>query len=154
MSKKKSTSSKIGRPTKYKPEYCQELIEFFEVAYEQVVEQVASQGKAVDVIRYKLSRFPTIEGFCANILISKDAFHKWIAKYPEFNDAYSIAKQKQKNALIQGGLAGDFNAGFAKFVAINCTDMIDKSEVKNENETTVKGYGLAFNLGKHPDEVD
>lgn len=139
-----------GRSTDYKEEYCQRLIDFFEVEYTDYKEQVASQGKAVEVVRSKLTKFPTFEGFCTEIGITTQTMHNWTKQNPQFFDAYKIAKQKQKTFLLQGGLSGQYNSSFAKFVAINCTDMIDKSEVKTENDHNVKGYGLAFDLSDKP----
>lgn len=153
MTKKAKTSKKLGCPTKYKPEYCEQIIKFFEVEYDYVTEEVASQGRAVSVTRVKLSKFPTLEGFCVDLGITKKTLLNWKDKHTDFLRAYEIAKYKQKVILLQGGLSGDYNSAFAKFVAINCTDMIDKQEVKQEIEGEVKGYGLAFDLTKKPDEL-
>jgi hypothetical protein len=150
MTKKKNP---VGPPTKYKSKYCQELIDYFEVEYELVQEEVASQGKAVTITRAKLSKFPTLEGFCVEIGITKRTLLNWTKEYPELLHAYEIAKYKQKMSLMQGGLSGQYNSSFAKFVAINCTDMVDTQHIKSENETTVKEYGVAFDLSKSPDEI-
>tara|TARA_R110000868_G_C10972634_1_gene770618 strand:+ start:7738 stop:8223 length:486 start_codon:yes stop_codon:yes gene_type:complete len=150
MTKKKNP---VGPPTKYKEIYPEKLLEYFKVEYTPYKEVVASAGKAIEITKNKLTKFPTLEGFCAEIMISTSTLHEWIKIYPKLSDAYKVCKQRQKQFLVQGGLNGEYNSNFAKFVAINCTDMVDKSEVKNENEHTVKEYGLAFNLSKTPEEV-
>ena len=150
----KAAKSSPGRPSEYETHFPQLLIDYFKVEYETYTEEVASQGQAVEIKKKRLKKFPTIEGFCSSLYISKETFHKWLKIHQNLMDAYSVAKQKQKDALIAGGMGGQFNAGFAKFVAINCTDMVDKTEVKTEGDVTVKPYGLAFDLKKKPEEID
>lgn len=127
-----------GRPTKYTDEMPQSLVDFFSVDLDRVVvEEIASQGQAVSVTKVKPNRFPTFERWCANQRISKQTMHTWTQKHPEFMDAYNEAKQLQKDFLLQHGLDGSYNSGFAKFVAINCTDMSDKVEVEQSSEIKV-----------------
>lgn len=145
-----SKTEKRGRPTKYKEKYAEDLVKYFQFKEETYTEEVASQGKAIEVKKTRLD-FPTIEGFCSSIGVSKQCFHEWVPKHELFGDAYRIAKQNQKHILIKGGLNGEFNSGFAKFVAINCTDMVDRTEMKTENEHKHEGYGLAFDLSRKPE---
>ena len=58
-----------GRPTKYKPEYCKDIVDYL------------SQGRAI------------VE-FCAKIGISVQTLHRWREAHPEFSDAYEEAKAK------------------------------------------------------------
>jgi hypothetical protein len=150
MTKKKNP---VGPPTKYKTKYPDELLEYFKVEYTPFKEVVASAGKAIEITKHRLTKFPTIEGFCAEIAVHKSTLHDWIKIYPELYDAYHICKNRQKQFLVQGGLDGQYNGGFAKFVAINCTDMVDTTHVKQESEVTIKDYGLAFDLSKKPEDV-
>ena len=132
----KTDKSKGGRPTKYSDEYITKLNHYVDnfKEHEYYTEQVASQGKAVDVERVRANGIPTVEEFLLSVDITKDTFYRWIKKYPEFSDAFSKLKSKQKVLLLRGGLLGEFNSGFAKFVAINCTDMKDASHVEQTNK--------------------
>lgn len=143
----------VGPPTKYRPNIPEKLLEYFVVEYTPFKEVVASAGKAIEITKQKLTKFPTFDGFCAEIGIVISTFHEWRKIYPELSKAYSVCKQRQKQYLVQGGLNGSYNANFAKFVAINCTDMMDTQHVKAENEHTVKDYGIAFDLSKSPEEI-
>ena len=143
----------VGPPTKYRSEIPSELLEYFKIEYTPFEEVVASAGKAITITKHRLTKFPTLDGFCAEIGIVISTLHEWRKKYPELSKACSICKQRQKQFLVQGGLNGEYNSNFAKFVAINCTDMVDTQHVKSENETTVKEYGVAFDLSKTPDQV-
>jgi len=118
-----------GRPTKYNDDMPQSLIDFFDRDMHRVeIEEVASQGQAVTVQKIKPNWFPTFERWCAEQSITQKTMLNWTTQHPEFLQAYGIAKQKQKDFLLQHGLSGAYNSGFAKFVAINCTDMVDKKE--------------------------
>ena len=119
-----------GRPTKYKPEYCEQLINFFSIdAYTE--DNIIISGKNFskeEKIKYANS-LPTLEKFCNSINITIPTLHDWVKIYPDFSYAYMRAKELQKDILIQNGLLGLYNSQFATFVAINCTDMRNKTEV-------------------------
>lgn len=63
---KKKTTKKIGRPTDYKPEYCEQLIEFMKQGF-------------------------SFEAFGGEISVSKQTLYTWTEKHPEFMDAKNIA---------------------------------------------------------------
>lgn len=99
ISKKKPEPRPIGRPTKYKPEYCQAIIDFFDIPTHD------TDGKP--------NTPPYIFRFCLSIGISKDCLHEWVSKYPEFSDAYRIAKEMQEKLMANNALTGAYNASFA-----------------------------------------
>jgi hypothetical protein len=110
-----------GAPTKYRPEYCQQIVDFFTV--NPTTEEIASRQKGNGLIR-----FPTFEGFASSIHVVMSTLFEWCKEHKEFSNAYNECKQLQKQFLIDCSLNDVFNAGFAKFVAINCTDMKEKLE--------------------------
>lgn len=61
-----------GQPTKYKPEYCQELI---------------------DTMREGLS----LSSFCSKIGVSRETAYEWMRRHDEFSDAHKIAKEHAQN---------------------------------------------------------
>ena len=115
MSDKKNP---VGPPTKYKAEFPEKLKEFFN----RELYTYNAEGDRVP------SKMPTIERFCCDIDIVTSTFYKWCQENDELSSAFKIAKQLQKDHIIQMGLMGIYKEGFAKFVAINCTDMKDKVE--------------------------
>lgn len=119
--------SNVGAPTKYHDGIPSQLIKYFDrPLYEEIGETKVP------------SKFPTIEGFCARELkISKDTFYRWVKIHDELSDAFTKAKQLQKDHIIQMALIGAYKEGFAKFVAINCTDMVDKKEVEQSNPVPI-----------------
>lgn len=60
-----------GRPTKYKPEYCQELIDFCAQGY-------------------------SLEAFCGHIDVSKETLYTWFETHQEFLDAKVRGLQKSR----------------------------------------------------------
>jgi hypothetical protein len=155
---KKAPAKKVGRPTKYKKEYCQKIIEYFNVpAYKEVIEQKMSASGAVEDIRViKPNDLRTLEGFAVHICgVCMDTLKEWRDTHPEFSSAYKKAKDMQKNMIASHAMSGGYNASFAKFMLVNNHDMKDKSEVVSENTNHNKNsYGLAFDLKTHPDDLD
>lgn len=69
-------SSGKGRPTKYKPEYC-----------EKVVEVLGAGGFNVT--------------FCAEVGISEDTFYEWVKVHREFSEAVKRAAAIKKDWLLR-----------------------------------------------------
>ncbi|MGE0132076.1 MAG: hypothetical protein AB7U82_28675 [Blastocatellales bacterium] len=134
---------KGGRPSKYKPEYCQKLIEFFDIEpYEdKPLEHYGKDGE-VKWIDYKrmANKLPTLRGFAKHIEVDISTVYNWISEkhasfQQEFLDAFTQAKELQKWFLIENGLNGCYNPMFAIFTAKNITDMRDLNNVDH----TTKG---------------
>lgn len=130
--------SPVGRPTKYKPEYCQEAIKYFKrIPYEPVMITSPETGEEVPMIN-KFGNpvlmpcpLPTIEGFANELGVVTTTIDSWREKHPAFKGAIIYGKQLQKDILVQNGLMGNYEKTFAKFVAINVTDMKDKVETEH-----------------------
>lgn len=132
--------NKGGRPTKYRDDYPEKLLAFFDIPLERVVieQRVTNKGDIVEVEVIKPARFPTVEGFCAHLKISKSTLHDWVRAYPLFSNALSKAKQMQMNHLIVNAMDGAYHAGFAKFMAMNLSDYREKVETKVDAEIKVE----------------
>lgn len=96
-----------GRPTKYKPEYCEDIIAYFH----------DHQG------------FPTIEGFAVyECDVNIDTVYEWAKIHPEFSEAKKKAMSIQKHRLCEGAFSGELNTTFSIFFAKNNCGMKDKVE--------------------------
>lgn len=126
--------SKGGRPTKYTDDLPEKLIEYFnKPLYETYTTETVSAGKVKTITLERPSEFPTVEGFCVDVFrISKDTFYNWVKKHPEFSDAFEAAKKLQKKHLVYHGLNSNYNSAFAKFIAVNCTDLVDKQTIETK----------------------
>lgn len=139
MSKKQASKKPtLGAPTKYTEDVPQRMIDFFNVPLLKIekVEAMTKNG-VVSVNEIVANELPTIERFCADLMIHKSTLLEWVKKYPLLSDAYGIAKQCQKNHLLQNGLSGRYNSAFAKFISINCTDLVDKVVTEHQGNIEI-----------------
>lgn len=128
VSKKKK---KVGRPDKYKPEFCEALIDFFKIDLYSVVQLKESREYDVNGTLRKESyekkpmanRLPTMTAFAEKIGVERHVFKSWVAKYEKFATAFTRAHDLQKDFIINLGLSGVSPPAFAIFVATNLTDM-------------------------------
>lgn len=129
-----------GRPTKYKPEFVDELLEFFSLednSYEKVTNK---QGTVQMVPR----TMPTLERFAFSIGVCRSTLHEWAnatkgdtdaLSHPEFSYAYACARDWQMAFILEAGVAGALNAPFLGLFMKNHHGWADKVE----QETVHKG---------------
>lgn len=127
----------FGRPTKYHPKYCEEIVNFFNREPHKPLMVKNDKGK--DVVAtdkygrpiFTPCRLPTKEAFAASIGIHTETLINWAKANPDFFDAVKKAENLQKEILVQNGLTGNYEKTFAIFTAKNVTDMSDKQTVDN-----------------------
>lgn len=148
------TPLKRGRPTKYKPEYCEKLIKFFDrpLYITVTVQKMSASGAVMDLEERIANDIPTLEGFAVRELgVPPARLSVWANEFEDFHKAMQTAKGIQKEFLFTHNMSGKYNASFSKFFAINCLGMKETTHVESKNEHEVKGYGLAFDLSKKPE---
>ena len=133
---------KVGRPSKYDPKYCQEIIDFFDIDFfeERVVEkkeELFRDGSSKSIFEKTLQvanplRF--ISQFARKIGISRSEINLWAEKHPEFSEALKEAKELQREHLITCGLKGLFNPSFAIFSAKNMIGWRDEQYLKGDGD--------------------
>lgn len=132
--------ARTGRPTKYKPEYCQKIIKFFSIEPYREVEVTHRNKKGEEwtttVLRPNDLRF--IESFAYSIGVDDRTLSDWALHIPEFSLAYKKAKALQKHFLVINGLLGLYSTAFAIFTAKNITDMRDVQEIGIDEDTLNK----------------
>lgn len=145
----------IGRPSKFKAEYIQMILEYFDVEpYKKEVMETSEEYFQSGVLKKKSektrlipNKLPTLFSFARSIGVSYKTVWSWAFEKEEdkltddlkaFRNAYNEAKEMQKEFIISIGLSGAANAPFAIFTAKNVTDMRDKVET----DITSKGEQL------------
>lgn len=123
----------LGRPSLYRPEYAEQLIEFFETA--EIPEKDAD-GRIV-----REGFFPTLARFATYCGVTQITLRNWAnAKdiddvtplHPEFFTAYSKAREYQEASMSEGYMSGRWqNPGFGALIAKNLLAWKDKQEVES-----------------------
>ena len=116
-------SAPIGRPTEYKPEFAEMLLEYFAIEPTKI-EQRIIEGVECEV--QVTNPLPTLAGFACQIGFHRGTLWDWSEKYPEFADAYKKAKDHQERILAENGLMGRYEKAFAIFTAKNVIGWKDK----------------------------
>lgn len=122
--------SKSGRPTKYRREFCQQLIDYMK------------QGHA-------------FETFAVDLNVTVDTLYAWIHKYPEFSEARAkgvLAGQKTLETLglmIAAGKVKGSGTSAWIFLCKNKLKWSDRVEVSGVQE---KPLVLKYALDASPDQ--
>ncbi|MGD9382243.1 MAG: terminase small subunit [Candidatus Thorarchaeota archaeon] len=119
----------VGRPSKYKPEYCEQLVEFFDrQPYEFVLSDESDEtSKKIK----QICDLPTLAAFAKTVGVHRDTIHQWSKDHSDFSDAIKKAKELQEDILITNGLHGNYNTAFAIFTAKNVIGWRDKQELEH-----------------------
>nr|DAX81331.1 MAG TPA: Terminase small subunit [Caudoviricetes sp.] len=121
-----------GQPTKYKPEYCQQLIDYFSIEPLEIIREqeiVGTEGGKY-VSRRLPQRFPWFEGFARKIGVHRNTLKNWCAEHPEFAEAYETAKDLQREFIVDVALSGAAPPSFAIFTMKNVCGWRDERDLK------------------------
>lgn len=106
----------MGRPTKYDPKFCQQVI---------------------DTMNEGLS----LSAFAGDISVSRSTINEWMGVHPEFSEAVRVGKMKRTAALERGMLAaGSGPAVTARMFALKNAD---PEEWRDKREHEHSGPGGA-----------
>lgn len=123
---------KVGRPTKYTPALAGHLIRYFDIEphIEKDITVTYKDGTQVDKTITEAVDLPFFMNWCRAVGIHQDTMLEWVKKYPEFSEAYKIAKELQKQIIIINGLRGLYSQPFAIFTMKNISDWRDEQHLK------------------------
>jgi hypothetical protein len=121
-----------GQPTKYKPEYCQQLIDYFSIDPTKITadETVSSADGDKLIARRTPQRMPWLEGFARKIGVHRNTLRDWCDLHPEFAEAYETAKDLQREFIVDVALSGAAPASFAIFTMKNVCGWRDERDLK------------------------
>lgn len=128
MPKKKR---KVGRPTKYDPKYCAEIVKFFsrEPYREKEIQHTNSKGDEWTEYKEVANDLPFFSAFARKIKVNGDTLVEWASTFPEFSAAYKEAKELQKEFLVENGLKNLYAQPFAIFTAKNILGWRDLHDI-------------------------
>lgn len=133
-----------GAPTKYKEEYCQQIIEFFRVEPRQVMykkEYFQNGNLKSETPIIEANNLPTFQDFADSIDVHIDTLNEWCKVHEQFSEAYARAKQLQERIWLINGMNGLYNSNFAIFFGKNCLGYKDKQEIENTGDVAIKIEG-------------
>lgn len=124
-----------GDKTSYKPEYCEDIINFFTVTPYRLEQSVSPKGIPITI---KIPcNLPTLAGWAAEKRISTRAIFTWANQFTEFGDAIEVCKALQESILLTNGLQGLYNNSVTIFAMKNLCGWTDKVETKVEANITM-----------------
>ena len=129
---KQTEQPEPGQPTKYRPEYCQQLIDYFSIEPLEIIreQEITGTEGGKYVSRRLPQRFPWFEGFARKIGVHRNTLKNWCAEHPEFAEAYETAKDLQREFLVDIGLSGAAPPSFAIFTMKNVCGWRDERDLK------------------------
>jgi hypothetical protein len=130
---KNAVGNNGGQPTKYRPEYCEQIIEYFTVQPQQTVYKktyYADGGLKSEEPVVLPEQLPTFQKFADTIGVVVSTLWEWEKEHIEFSKAYARAKQLQEHIWLVNGMSNLYNAQFAQFFGKNCLGYKDKTETE------------------------
>lgn len=123
----------VGRPTKYKPEYCEQIIKYFDVEHTNVISVTVTykNGDTREEERVVANDLPTFQRFSYEIGVCTDTLHEWKKVHPEFSEAYKRAQELQEAMWLTNSMKGLYPGAFTIFAGKNMFGWRDKQEVEH-----------------------
>lgn len=95
--------------SKYKEEYCDKMLKFFEECEEE-------------------ERYPSFSKFARSIGVHESTLYIWADKYPSFRNTKTECEAIQRDLLVNNALIEKFNPAFTKFLLSANHGMSEKTE--------------------------
>jgi hypothetical protein len=143
--KEKPVGYKFGRPTNYRPEYCQAIVDYFadpeswEINYD-----AKGSGKAIPS-----GKMPTVARWCHQIGVSTRVLDDWQRRYPEFAEAYQMARELQQSFAIELAGAGIGTSLLNLFMQDRHGWKAAREEAEHSNEPIQKVVVEVVSADKH-----
>lgn len=139
--KQKESKKEVGRPSKYNPELCQSLINFFEIepTTTQTMTITTKKGDVIEKEEEVANNIPFFSKWCKEVGINPDTMNEWVKIHPEFSDAYKKAKVLQTEFIMVNGLRNNYNPAFAIFTLKNVSKWRDEDEKNWSDKTELTG---------------
>lgn len=122
---------RVGRPSKYKKKYCNDLIRYFDLkpTYFETVTRYY-KGIPYEVEVEKPNSIPTFDSFATEVCnVNQDTFYEWVKVHPEFSESFKRAKSFQKKMILYQCSYGFITPSYAVFLTKAITDLNDVSNV-------------------------
>jgi len=111
-------SNKVGRPSKYKEEYCDFVDEYLKT----------TGGQNMNL--------PMVEGLAIELAVNKTTLYEWAKKHKKFSNAIRKIKAFQKKQLVNDGIYGgkEINASIIKLLLQSNHGMRERQDITSKDE--------------------
>lgn len=136
----KQTKNRSGRPTKYRPKFCKEIIQYFQREHTKFVsiEHYNSKTGGVTTTMEEVAcPPPTLYGFAASIGVNKDTILEWSDKHTQFSGALQMAKGLQADFIVSNAMTNRAPASFAKFMMANNFNWSENQKVEHNGKIAI-----------------
>jgi hypothetical protein len=130
----------FGRPTKYRPEFPQLLLDFFSIdpSIDIDINHYKNGEISFTDVKQKANRLPTLHKFAESIgVLRTETLTEWCKIHPDFSDAYTRAKELQQYFIAENALNGSYNPQFAQFLLHNTSNWKIKHEESAQNNVNI-----------------
>jgi len=125
--RKYNYTMKTGRPTKYKPEYCQDIIDYFD-------KPLVTQGKKQTVVGVRVVDLKCdvvqpplfLCDYAKKIGVETSTLWEWGQTYPEFSKALKRVDELQERMFVAQGSVGNYTPYITGLVLRNKHGWRDK----------------------------
>jgi hypothetical protein len=115
-----------GRPSKYRPDFPQRAIKYFQETYDA-------------------GEYPTIRGLSIVLGVNHDKLPEYEKIHDKFHAALEFGRSLGHTVLVRKALNEQFNPGFTKFLLVNNFGYSsEKTEAKVDANVAVSGININF----------
>lgn len=143
----KTTKKKRGRPTLYRPELCEEIVNFFDV--EPVIFRDVTitykDGSTKEISEEEAAPLLFLTDFAKHIGVNILTLQRWTKEYPDFCSAYKEAKRLQTQFIMTNAIRGNYSAAFSCFTLKNIAKWRDEEDENWKDATDIKHSGSIGN---------
>ena len=147
-----------GAKSGYYPALVLECYEYFNIPPVSITRITDPKTNEIS-LESTVNSLPTKAGFACKVGILQYTLASYASKlnddgtkqYPEFSLAWASAQDSQENILVHNTLSGDYNAGFAKFVAQNLLQWRESKDLKVISDSTTKI--IKINVDMSPEQA-
>ena len=111
-----------GRPTLYRPEHCQKIIEYFSIPPYKY-NKISKTFEANDPL--------FLSAFARSIGVTHDSLLEWAKVHPEFSLALKQAKELQEQFFVTNAVKGYYAQPMSIFALKNMCGWRDKTEIEH-----------------------
>jgi len=126
----------MGRPSKYRPEFDQEVLAYIESnkdEYKAYLTKVDDEGRETRDYQLEVN-LPSMAGLANHLGVNKTTLYEWAKEHESFSNSLGKLVQEQEKRLLSSGLSGKYNSTIAKLILSSNHGYAEKtkSDVKHE----------------------